>query len=239
MNFLKVNLRTLSVNSDWSELAKQWEEYGAPFRPAKEVVQIFEKETIGKTLLLGATPELQKLAYLAVDNDLEALRIHKPPTSILADWRALPLPTSHFDTVIGDGSLNVLNDGFTLLFPEIKRILKPEGQLILRVFISPEKRDSLESVIGSKNQFKGFLAFKLALYQALANPFARVMDVHKIAASVWSHPNLLIKRDPEAVLYFPKLSELPTWSKIQYASSYELADRCPIITWRMMNVDLV
>ena len=219
--------------SGWSELAKRWDEYGAPFRPTEEVVKIFEKEIIsgGRTLLLGATPELQKLAHLAIDNNMDSINIHKPPSSLLADWRHMPLPPKSFDTVIGDGSLNVIDDGYSLLFPEVMRVLKPDGKLILRVFTAPEKQDSLEEVLSKKSQFIGFWAFKLAVYQVLANPFVKIIDVQEAVASVWEHPNLKINRDPATIYYFPKLSELPTWDCIQYANSYELAERCPVITW--------
>jgi SAM-dependent methyltransferase len=226
------------VRSDWSELAKRWTEYDAPFRPTEDIVKIFENGAKGKTLLLGATPELQHLASLALDNNLDALKIHKPSVSILADWRAVPLLSGCFDTVIGDGSLNVLNNGYKRLFPEIRRILKPDGKLLLRVYTTPEKQDTLEAVIANKNRFRGFWAFKLAIYQALANPFVKVKDVQE-AVSIWEHPSSKIKRDLDSIFYFPKLSELPPWSNLQYATSYELAERCPVITWEMNHVNLV
>ena len=58
-------------------------------------------------------------------------------------------------------------------------------------------------------------------------------------APVFSTPFPLdFYRDSDAVYYFPKLSELPPWDHIAFPTSYELSERCPIVTWEMNSSNL-
>jgi SAM-dependent methyltransferase len=214
--------------NQWSELAKNWQQYESPLRPSPEDVAIFKQEVSGypRVLLLGVTPELQSLCTLAVDNNPDAIQIHGPvEKSLLADWRQMPLPDASFDVIFGDGSLNVLNDGYRALFKEVKRVLRPGGKLILRVFTRPElpitfNRDGLK-----------FHAFKLGVSLALANPFVSVKDIQKTVKPLWDHPTMAFNRNSDAVYYFPKLSELPYFTSMKRPTTYQMAEHCPIVTW--------
>ena len=77
----------------------------------------------------------------------------------------------------------------------------------------------------------GFHAFKWRVAHAIANPYVRVKDLYQVIKPVLDHPTLEPYRESDLIYYFPKLSELPAWDQIQFSSSYELAERCPVITW--------
>lgn len=176
----------------WSQLAKNWHHYTSPLRPSPEDVLLFKQEVDGypRRLLLGVTPELQSLCTLAVDSNKDAILIHRPTEeTLLADWRQMPLPAASFDVIFGDGSLNVLPDGYETLFKEVKRVLRPGGKLVLRVFVRPEL-----PVNKDESQFH---TFKLAM----------------------------------AAHYFPKLSELPSYTSMVKTGAYPLSDCCPVVTW--------
>lgn len=184
---------------------------------------------MGKRLLLGTTPELRKLAAVAVDSDPVAVK-NRGPGVELGDWRALPFDDASFDAVIGDGCLNIFEGDPAQFFLEMRRVLRPNGRLILRVFISTEVREPLERVLEEKDR-QGFHAFKWRVAMSLANPLVAVKDIYDTIAPVWPHPTLEVYRGSPAVYYFPCLRDLPTWTRIRFSHSYELSERCPILTW--------
>ena len=108
--------------------------------------------------------------------------------------------------------------------------MKKNGRLILRVFISPETKEDLASDLEKKEEM-GFHAFKWRVAQALANPYVPVKELYRVMKQVYDHPTLELYRDSDLIYYFPQLSDLPPWDKIYFGTSYELADRCPIIIW--------
>jgi hypothetical protein len=128
--------------------------------------------------------------------------------------------------------LNVFQGTPELFFQQVRKVLKKNGSLTLRMFISPETKEDLATVIEKKGEM-GFHAFKWRVAQALADPYVRVKDLYCIMKAVYDHPTLEVYQESDLVYYFPKLSELPPWDNIQFGNSYELADRCPIITWNL------
>ena len=149
---------------------------------------------------------------------------------MLGDWRDLPFE-SEFDALIGDGCLTVFQGSPEVFFEQAKKALKPNGRLILRLFISPERKESLQSVLKEKHTM-GFHAFKWRVAQSLADPYVSVKTLYQVIRPIWDHPTLEVYENSDLIYYFPKLSELPRWDHIQFASSYELAERCPVITWK-------
>ena len=57
-----------------------------------------------------------------------------------------------------------------LFFQQARKILKKNGRLILRVYISPEIKEDLAIVLEKKGEM-GFHAFKWRVAQALADPY--------------------------------------------------------------------
>ena len=214
----------------WGAISERFNEWTAPLRPSPEDVQMFQSQVqLGeRTLLLGVTQELQSLATIAVDHNAKAIAMLRA-NAILGDWGNLPFG-AEFDVAIGDGSLNVFQGTPELFFQQAKKVLKKNGRLTLRVFISPEVKEDLASVLQKKEEM-GFHAFKWRVAQALATPYVRVKDLYRVIKPIYDHPTLEFYKDSDLIYYFPKLRELPPWNKIQFGTSYELADRCPVITW--------
>jgi SAM-dependent methyltransferase len=216
--------------NQWDQMSERWSnEWASPLRPSTEDVAMFKNQLRegDQTLLLGVTQELQHLANLAIDNNPKAIEIFQAE-AILGDWRDLPFE-SKFDALIGDGCLTVFQGSPELFFEQAKKALKPNGRLILRLFISPEHKENLSSVLEEKT---GFHAFKWKVAQALADPYVAVKTIREVILPVWDHPTLDVYQNSDLVYYFPKLSELPAWDHIQFGSSYELAERCPVVTWK-------
>jgi SAM-dependent methyltransferase len=215
----------------WAKMSERFHEWGSPLRPTAEDVSMFQSQlkATDQTLLLGVTQELQPLAALAVDHNPRVIEVCKAG-AVLADWANLPFEST-FDAAIGDGCLTVFQGAPDLFFQQIKKVLKPNGRLILRQFISPESKEDLQSVLKRKEEM-GFHAFKWRVAHALANPYVAVKEIYRAIHPIWDHPTLDVYRNSELVYYFPKLSELPSWDRIQFGTTYELAERCPVITWQ-------
>jgi SAM-dependent methyltransferase len=214
----------------WTSMLKRFDEWTPPLRPSPEDVEMYRNQIQPqmKTLLLGVTPELLPLASLAIDHNPQLVDMQKSH-AILGDWKNLPFDPE-FDAVIGDGCLNVFQGKPEVLFQQANKVLKKGGKLILRLFISPEKKESLDAVFAAKKKMS-FHAFKWRVAQAVADPYIAVKDLYRIIQPIWDHSTLNIYRSSDLIYYFPKLTDLPKWDVIQFASSYELAERCPVVTW--------
>ncbi len=214
----------------WAQIAERFGEWTSPLRPSPEDVKMFKSQLQphSNTLLLGVTSELQSLATIAIDHDPRVIKAHRAH-AVLGDWGDLPFG-SEFDAVIGDGCLNVFQGTPELFFQQVKKVLKKDGCLILRLYISPELKEDLSYVLATQREM-GFHAFKWRIAQAIADPYVRVKDLYRIIQPVCDHPTLELYRDSDLIYYFPKLSEMPPWNQIQFGSSYELAERSPVITW--------
>lgn len=214
----------------WSHLAHTPGLWSAPLRPSPDDVMHFSSQLLPgmRTLLLGVTSELQPYATMAIDNNQSAVQAN-PHIAVYGDWSDLPFE-SEFDAVIGDGCLNVFQGTPELFFQQMQKVLKKEGKLILRTFVSLEEKEKLSVVLEAKDQMS-FHAFQLRVANAMANPYVSLQERSKTIKSVWDHPHLEVYRNSDLIYYHPKLSELPCWDSIQFSTSYELAEQCPVITW--------
>lgn len=215
----------------WEKLSNRLNEWGSPLRPCSEDVKLYENQVGPKdrTLLLGVTQELLHLADVAVDNNQKVVETIGAK-AVLADWGDLPFK-SEFDVAIGDGSLSAFQGGQERFFQQMRKVLNPGGKLVLRLNLSPEKKEEVDYVLSLKEKM-GFHAFKMRVAHALANPFVPVQEIYNVIQPVWNHPTLEIYRNSDWIYYFPKLSELPKPSHIQFATSYEIAERFPVATWQ-------
>ena len=183
----------------WSQMAKRRDEWGFPLKPSPEDAAMFQNQlgVHDRTLLLGATPELQHLASVVIDHNPDALAQCRG--GVLADWSDLPF-AAEFDAVIGDGSLNVFQGSWGLFFQQAAKALKPLGHLVLRVFISPETKEDLQQVLAERGEI-GFHAFKWKVAHAVANPYVCVKDLYRIIRPVWNHPTLEVYQNSDLVYY--------------------------------------
>lgn len=154
----------------WQDHARNWSSLGPPLRPSPDDVRIVEEavrerwpagEAGPRTLLLGVTPEIagcrwpQATRLVALDRSRAIIDALWPaPTApagasaVCGDWQAMPLDAARFDVVVGDGCYNSMQfpDGARTLGREVERVLGPAGILIIRVFLRPERPETLDDI---------------------------------------------------------------------------------------------
>lgn len=272
---------TLSLH--WNRHAAQWARIGSPLRPAAEDCALYRDAiarsfpgTEGRSmrvLLLGVTPELASMPWssetelVACDHSLGMVRHLWPmaqfpgafAVALNADWLALPLAESRFSMAAGDGSLSQLDypEDFRRVVAELRRVLRPGGLLVLRLYCRAEPPESVDAVFGDlrAGRVAGFHAFKLRLLIAMhgRGPGARLAEIWERWASEFPDPAETAKlsgwsretiatmeayRDAPARYSFPTLDEVrailaPDFEFLDAAwPHYELGDRCPVVSFR-------
>jgi SAM-dependent methyltransferase len=152
----------------WESNARTWALRSWPRRPSPDDVGIYRRlageRLAGRTMLLGATPELRDLlaegsAPVVVDSSAamyaattELLQRADPAleTWVQADWRELPFEADSFDLILGD----MIWWGLSLrrqheVLAGIARVLAPDGLYIGRLRCTDRARtaqDATEAV---------------------------------------------------------------------------------------------
>jgi SAM-dependent methyltransferase len=147
----------MSVNH-WLNYHEKWSRLRPPLRPDDDVVAAFRRalgDHVGAALLFGVTPELADIApdVTAIDNSQPMIDFIWPGDTAhrrarLGDWFALDCPDGAFDSAIGDGVLNFPRypDGTRALLNEIKRVLRPGGRFVCRLFAAPNEAEPLDEL---------------------------------------------------------------------------------------------
>jgi len=178
---------------------------------------------------------------------------------VCADWSSLPLPTGSRDLVLGDGAFTNLSypDGHRAVLASIRRVLSPDGLVAVRFFVRPDTAESPEAVfadlrdgrIGSLHAFKWRLAMSLqedvrrgVELGTIWNVWADAIDPRELSARLGWPPEAIATmdhyRDLDTRYTFPTLRELRAvfGDRFEEADcripSYELGDRCPMVTLR-------
>jgi len=256
---------TSSPNKHWQDFARQWNRLGSPLRPCAEDVANFRQamgDDPGRCLLLGVTPELAELTpdITAIDNSaamIAALWTNRHE-AVLGDWLDLPFPANAFDTVIGDGCLVLLSHPVQheRFFAQVGKVITPGGKILLRVFVSPEQKESRELVCSEAlaGKMQNFHAFKWRLSMAIASEtedhhvavaetcatFDRLIPDRKrlAAATGWRAEDIDtidFYRGSDARYCYPTLGQVresipPSLKEVEVIyGTYELAERCPIL----------
>ncbi len=274
---------TSNEPSYWNHLAQLWSLLGSPLRPHSQDVLIASEAASNlaanllhrsnlQALLLGVTPELASMSWPEGTHltaaDLEPGMLAKvwpgdssTRTSICADWLSLPFPDAAFDFVLGDGCLVLLEypDAYIKLAHSLRRCIRDDGRLMLRIFCRPSEPETLQSLLYALDAkaIKSFDAFKWRLIMAVQGN-----DVYHgaVLADVWRAWHRLVPdaerfaqeqgwpmekvgvidayRDNPARYTYPSLQEVEqTFSgyfQIERTQSgqYELAERCPHVLFR-------
>ncbi len=254
-----------TTNQHWQDFAKQWDRLGSPLRPCAADVENFRLvlgKNPGRCLLLGVTPELAELApdLTAIDNSAAMIAAlwKSPQPAMLGDWLRLPFAAASFDNILGDGCLALLEHPVQheKFFAQLGRVVKPGGKIFLRLFVSPEQRESREVVCAEalNGKMKSFHAFKWRLSMAIASKstehnlhvaetlatFDRLIPDRKQLAALtgWSTDEIEtidFYRNSPARYSYPTLSQVRNIipSSLQETGllygHYELAERCPIL----------
>lgn len=259
----------------FSRLVQQWSHFGPPLRPSPDdtaaVQQIIaELGRQSRAVVLGLTPEIIGCAWpddidlAVVDHSPAMIGALWPPQHgpagarvILADWCAMPLASATLDLVVGDGCYIMLTypAGFATLTQEVCRVLRPGGRFAIRVFLRPERVESIAAIAGAlaDGQIGSVHALKLRLLAAVhgASGMGSSLDeVWRASTTLPPVPAALANRrgwTPEertGLENYRGLSAryyLPTLAEIRAALSgalievqclcgrHELAERCPTL----------
>ena len=166
-----------------------------------------------RVLLQGVTPELADVggSLVAIDQNPAMVATIWPGDTarrraVVGNWFDLPFRAQRFDAAIGDAGLSILAfpASQARIFAELERVLRPGGVVAMRVFRSPEGRETAESLHDEAfaGRIAGFQAFKLRLAMSI------------VASD--SDPNVPVRRIREAFeLQFPDrdaLSRCSGWS---------------------------
>src|ERR1700676_5795204 len=144
------------VGPYWRSLAGAYPILDSPLRPSPEDLKIIASAaetwrasnagTPVRALLLGVTPSIATMNWpdgsrmFALDSSAAMVGSVWPGdvpgvrSAACGDWRAIPAPTSSFNLVVGDGSLNCLPFPNVLeaVLEELSRTMTQCGILVLR-----------------------------------------------------------------------------------------------------------
>lgn len=260
----------------WERNARLWQFIGPPLRPSAEDINFVasilqslpnaDADDALASILLGVTPELAAVLtatrMLSIDRSMAMIRgigARHPrgprARSVVADWRRMPVRGEIADLIAGDGCYTALDfpAGYRALSREVVRALKPAGRFVVRLFVSPERRETPQAVfddllggrIGNFHIFKWRLAMAV---QSRPEEGVRLGDIWTTWNSSAIDPQFLINAfgwPASAVgtieahcgvnerFTFPTLTEVRAILHEYFCElgalvpSYELGERCP------------
>ena len=258
----------------FAQIVRQWSHFGPPLRPSDGDIlgmqrAIDDLPRASRALLLGLTPEIIGCRWpagtelMAVDHSPAMMRRLWPPErgpegarALLASWCAMPVPDRSIDFVIGDGCYVVFEfpDAYRALTREIHRVLRPQGRFVIRVFLRPDRPESLEEIVGDfeGGRIGSVHSLKIRLWAAMHDadgPGTRPEDVRRawqhfppvpaglVGKTGWTPEEIATiesPRSPDARYFLPTLPEFrahmsPWFAELECASAggHELAQRCP------------
>jgi len=181
-------------------------------------------------------------------------------SAVNGDWLTLPFAQGAFAAVVGDGTLNSVDhpSGQRQVYDELARVLRPGGRAVFRIYAAPHRCESVAQVrgdlvagaIGSFHAFKWRLAMALVARQKSPNICVRTIhysfssefpDRASIArATGWNAADIDtidVYRHSTEVYSFPTIEQFEsivpgTFANVRFADagSYELAERCPLLS---------
>jgi len=262
----------------FSRIAPQWSQLGPPLRPSPDDTAVVQRAVAqllpgAHAVVLGLTPEIvgcdwpRDVALAALDHSPAMMAALWPPENgpanaraVLADWCAMPIPTGTIDLVAGDGCYVLLDfpHGYARLTQEVRRVLRPGGRYVIRVFLRPDRPESLAQIAQAlaHGEIGSVHALKLRLLAAVHgasgegsrlddawsawSAMASRLPAHLAGMRGWSAEERIgveAYRGMQARYYLPTLTELrqaflPWFAEIECAwGHYELAERCPTLVF--------
>ena len=258
----------------FSRIVPKWSHLGAPLRPSADDTAVVQRVVAdlgggAHAVVLGLTPEIlactwpADIALSAVDHSPALRPARGPPAKgpqnsrvVLADWCAMPIPSGTIDLVAGDGCYILQNfpEGYAALTREVRRVLRPAGRFLIRVFLRPDRLESVGDIaralaggeIGSVHALKLRLLAALHgasgagsrlddVWQAWA-PMSSQLPARLAGVSGWTAEEIVgieSYRGMDSRYFLPTLAELRQtlhafFREVECARGrHELADRCP------------
>ena len=193
----------------WSDVSRTWRLVGPPLRPGNQDLALFEKgikawsekhEYAPSSLILGVTPELYNLDWplgsevFALDASqamIEAVWPGPVSSAMTGSWTSMPVADSAHDIVLCDGGVGLLGDpeAQLSLLSEVKRVLKPGGVFVVRLFAPSGHTGTTEEIVSQlqAGEIESLDALKLRLWGALHNDLdvgVKPRDVARFIESV-------------------------------------------------------
>ena len=229
----------------FSALAALWDVVAPPLRPSAEDLQVYARHAGGRVLVLGATQELLALSPTGVAVDrCEEMVARVRGRVLVGDWCAMPLEDGSVDSVLGDGSLSAMGslDERQRALQEVRRVLAPGGRVTLRTYTRTD--DAGERGARSIN------AMKVRLWGQVAREDGTVHldEVWRAWSALPAETHNAFSPEAVASLECYRGSSAAYWVPTEEAllafvaaagfrvvashrpASYELAERCPILT---------
>lgn len=256
----------------FSTLVADWSHIGPPLRPTPEDTAVVQRviEALGsapRVVVLGLTPEIIGCAWptatdlAAVDHSAAMIRAlwraegaPADARAVQADWQHMPFASESVDLVVGDGCYIVLShpEGFVALTREVSRILRRGGRFVIRVFVRPDRAESIAEIAAALGAglIGSVHALKLRLLAALHvgdGTGTRHVDVWNAWKTLPSPPPGLLRargwtpeeiasieryRDLDSCFYLPTLDQTrailrPAFTEFECVTgTYELGERC-------------
>jgi SAM-dependent methyltransferase len=261
----------------FSRIVPKWAHFGPPLRPSPDDTSVVQRvvSKLGSAahgVVLGLTPEIlacrwpADITLSAVDHSPAMIQALWPPAHgptnskvVLADWCDMPIPSSTIDVVVGDGCyiLQRFPDGYAALTREVSRVLRAHGRFVIRVFVRPDRPESVADIARaySASEVGSVHALKLRLLAALhgaSGVGSRLDDVYQSWMSMPPLPSALAgvpgwtAEEIVGIQSYGGMDSryfLPTLMELRQSigmflheiectwGHYELADRCPTLVF--------
>ena len=181
------------MKSYWDSLAHQFQHQQPPLRPCAEDARLLFQAVRDwsernprahyRILLFGVTPEIANLPWpenaslLAIEKSQAMIDLIWPGNIpgrrevVAGNWFDIALKEASFDFVVGDGFSTgfAYPDQYHQIAEIISRWLKPDGLLVTRLFVRPEKEETHEAVLSDlrAGKIKRFDTLKWRLGMAI------------------------------------------------------------------------
>jgi SAM-dependent methyltransferase len=250
----------LSITTHWAARSLTYGQSGPPLNPNQEIIDGFTSlvPTKGQVLLLGVTRKIAE-AYeqvTAVDySEAMIQRVWPGNTDTKQahynNWLTVDLPNDSYDGILGDGSVNMLAYPVEVkqLFERTLSWLRPGGVFACRVFTRPDTAITEERILAeAANPTMGFHVWRRLLNMHIAHRDGAVFPVVKIYelfnqlfpdTSVLAWPDVSAidaYRTSTSTSWFPTRQEIldlaPPGSSFVDVGTYDIADTCPILTFK-------